>query len=407
MYGGVGKLATLGNDPTLDKEFVLSLFGKDFGLVGLKGFFLDGVSIYTPAVATMFLFQFVFMDAAATIPTGAMAERWKFTSFVLFSIVITAVIYPLYGNWVWGGGWLANLGTNFGLGHGHVDFAGSSVVHLCGGVMAFVGAKMLGPRIGKYLADGAVRPIPGHNVSQVVLGTMILAFGWFGFNSASTLAGNDPRTSIVAVNTMLASGAGAVSSYLFLKLKFKTADITMICNGLLAGLVAITAPCAFVTAPAAILIGLISGVLVIVAALFVERTLRVDDPVGAVAVHGFNGAWGVIALGLFADGTYGEGLNGVAGNVKGLFYGDAGQLVAELIGVATNVVFVGAMAVISLFVIGKILGGNRVTAEAEIEGLDASEIGVHGYAGDTVGLSAISRPPTGAQAVPELATSPR
>jgi Amt family ammonium transporter len=379
MYGGVGPIATLGNDPTLNKEFIVTLAGKDFGLLGFKGWFLKGVDIYTPAVATMFLFQFVFMDAAATIPTGAMAERWKFTSFVLFSLVITALIYPLYGNWVWGGGWLANLGKNFGLGHGHVDFAGSSVVHMTGGVMAFVGAKMLGARIGKYGKDGSVRPIPAHNVPQVVLGTMILAFGWFGFNSASTLAGTDSRIAIVAVNTLLASGAGGVAAYLVLKSKFGSADITMICNGVLAGLVAITAPCAFVGAPFAVLIGLVAGVIVVFGALFVERVLRVDDPVGAVAVHGMNGAWGVLSLGLFANGTYGADLNGVAGNVRGLFYGDAGQLGAEAIGVLVNLVFVGAMAWLSLTVIGKIVGGNRVTAEAEIEGIDATEIGVHGY----------------------------
>jgi Amt family ammonium transporter len=379
MYGGVGPLATFGGDPTLNREFVLTLAGKDFGLFGYKGWFLTGVDLYTPAVATMFLFQFVFMDAAATIPTGAMAERWKFTSFILFSLVVTAVIYPLYGNWVWGGGWLSLLGKNFGLGHGHVDFAGSSVVHMTGGVMAFVGAKMLGPRIGKYGADGSVRPIPAHNVSQVVLGTMILAFGWFGFNSASTLAGTDSRIAIVAVNTLLASGAGGLAAYLVTKVKFGNADITMIANGVLAGLVAITAPCAFVGAPFAVLIGLIAGVLVVFGALFVEKTLKIDDPVGAVAVHGMNGIWGVLSLGLFANGTYGADLNGVAGNVRGLFYGDAGQFVAQLVGTATNILFVGASAWVTLTVIGKVLNGNRVSAEEEIEGLDSAEIGVHGY----------------------------
>jgi Amt family ammonium transporter len=383
MYGGVGPLATLGGDPTLNKEFVFTLLGKEHGLLGLKGFFLAGVDLYTPAVATMFLFQFVFMDAAATIPTGAMAERWKFTSFIIFSVVVTAVIYPLYGNWVWGGGWLSTLGKNFGLGHGHVDFAGSSVVHMTGGVMALVGAKMIGPRVGKYSSDGTVHPIPAHNVSQVVLGTMILAFGWFGFNSASTLAGTDSRIAIVAVNTLLASGAGGVAAFLVTKVKFGTADITMICNGLLAGLVAITAPCAFVSAPSAVLIGLVAGVIVVFGALFVERTLKIDDPVGAVAVHGMNGAWGVLSLGLLADGTYGADLNGVAGNVKGLFYGDSGQFVAQLIGTATNVVFVGAMAWVSLTVIGKLFGGNRVSTEVEVEGLDATEIGVHGYTSDS------------------------
>jgi Amt family ammonium transporter len=403
MYGGVGPLGTFGGDPTLNKEFVLTLAGKEFGLFGYKGWFLTGVDLYTPAVATMFLFQFVFMDAAATIPTGAMAERWKFTSFIIFSLVVTAVIYPLYGNWVWGGGWLSMLGKNFGLGHGHVDFAGSSVVHMTGGVMALVGAKMIGARVGKYGADGSVRPIPAHNVSQVVLGTMVLAFGWFGFNSASTLAGTDSRIAIVAVNTLLASGAGGVAAYLVTKAKFGTADITMICNGVLAGLVAITAPCAFVGAPFAVLIGLVAGVLVVFGALFVERTLKIDDPVGAVAVHGLNGAWGVLSLGLFANGTYGADLNGVAGNVRGLFYGDSGQFLAQVIGTTTNVVFVGAMAWVTLTVVGKILGGNRVSTEVEIEGLDATEIGVHGYTNEPLvhaasGASAMARSGVGVMA---------
>jgi Amt family ammonium transporter len=182
MMGGVGALATFGGETTLSNEFVLKLFGKDFGLFGTTGFMLP-LAKYTPAVATMFLFQMCFMDTTCTIPTGAAAERWKFSSFVLFSFVIAMLIYPVYGNWVWGGGWLSQLGANFGLGHGHVDFAGSSVVHMTGGVMALVLGKMIGPRIGKYTADGRVNPIPPHNIAQVMTGTFILAFGWFGFNA--------------------------------------------------------------------------------------------------------------------------------------------------------------------------------------------------------------------------------
>jgi Amt family ammonium transporter len=163
--------------------------------------FLLSPAVYTPAIAVLFLFQMVFMDTAATIPTGAMAERWKFISFCLFSVLIAAVIYPFYANWVWGGGWLSLLGKNFGLGHGHVDFAGSSVVHMTGGVMALVGAKLIGPRVGKYTKDGKVNAIPAHNIPMVVTGTLILAFGWFGFNPGSTLAGTDTRMAIVATNT--------------------------------------------------------------------------------------------------------------------------------------------------------------------------------------------------------------
>ncbi|WP_437668837.1 ammonium transporter [Sorangium sp. So ce131] len=378
QMGGVGALATLGGDATLSRELAVTIDGKELGLLGLKGFFLTP-ECFTPAVAAMFLFQMAFMDTTATIPTGAMAERWKFTSFVLFSFVISTVIYPVYANWVWGGGWLSALGRHFGLGHGHVDFAGSSVVHLTGGTVALVGARMLGPRLGKFGPDGSVRPIPGHSIPLLVTGTFILAFGWFGFNAGSTLAGTDVRISIVATNTMLASAAGAFSSYLYVSRRFGKPDVTMLCNGMLAGLVAITASCAFVAAPAAIAIGAIAGVLVVWGAVFVETRLKIDDPVGAIAVHGMNGTWGVLALGLFADGTYGHGLNGVAGPVRGLLYGDARQLAAQCVGLAANVLYVGAVATAALRTIDKLVG-NRVSEEVELTGLDEPEMGMEGYA---------------------------
>jgi Amt family ammonium transporter len=378
QMGGVGALGTLGGDASLNHEFVINLFGKDFGLFGTKGFMLP-LSMYTPAIAAIFMFQMVFMDTTCTIPTGAAAERWKFSSFVLFSFVIATVIYPIYANWVWGGGWLATLGANFGLGHGHVDFAGSSVVHLTGGVMALVLAKMIGPRIGKFDKDGRPRPIPAHNIAQVMTGTFILAFGWFGFNAGSTLAGMDGQLAIVAVNTMLASATGAFGAYLFAKFKFGKPDPTWLANGMLAGLVAITAPCAFVSSWAAMLIGFVAGILVIVAALFIERTLKLDDPVGASAVHGVNGAWGILATGLFANGTYGQGLNGVAGGVRGALYGDWGQLGASIIGILANVAWVAPVAALAFFIVGKLVGGNRPSAEDEIGGLDIPEMGVLGY----------------------------
>jgi Amt family ammonium transporter len=393
QMGGVGALATFGGDSTLSSELSIHLGGHDFGLFGTKGFFLTSAS-YTPAVATVFLFQMVFMDTAATIPTGAMAERWRFLSFVIFSFVVSTIIYPVYANWVWGGGWLSTLGSSYGLGHGHVDFAGSSVVHMTGGVMALVGAKMIGPRRGKYGKNGSVNAIPGHNVPMVVLGTLILAFGWFGFNAGSTNAGTDPQIAIIATNTMLASASGAFAAYLLVTVRFKQPDVTMICNGMLAGLVAITAPCAFVSAPASILIGAVAGVLVVVAALFVERRLKIDDPVGAVAVHGANGAWGVLALGLFANGKYGDKLNGVEGPVRGLFYGDKGQLLAQVVGVVANVVYVATLTALALFIIDKIVG-NRVSAEVEFDGLDQPEMGLQGYAseggGHTVPGGSVSR----------------
>jgi ammonium transporter, Amt family len=377
QMGGIGGMATFGGDPTLSSEFSITLAGKDFGLFGMVGFFLSP-QVFTPAVAAMFIFQMVFMDTTCTIPTGSMAERWRLTPFVLFSFVIATLIYPIYANWVWGGGWLSSLGKNFGLGHGHVDFAGSSVVHLTGGVMALVLAKLIGPRVGKFGKDGRPRAIPGHNVPMVITGTFILAFGWFGFNAGSTLSGMDTRLTVVAVNTMLASASGAFASFLWMKFRFGKPDPTMMCNGMLAGLVAITAPCAFVTAPSAIIIGAIAGVLVIVAAMFIENTLKIDDPVGAGAVHGVNGAWGIVALGLFADGRYGDGLNGVSGGVRGLFYGDSGQFVAELIGILANVVYVGVMAAVAYKVIN-VFSPHRSPVEDEVGGLDIPEMGIEGY----------------------------
>jgi Amt family ammonium transporter len=379
MFGGVGPLGTLGGYDGLNQEFTINLFGHAFGLFGTKGFFLT--STYDVGVFAMFLFQMVFMDTTATIPTGSMAERWKYASFFVYGIAVGTIIYPIFGNWVWGGGWLAQLGNNFGLGHGHVDFAGSSVVHLTGGVLAFIGAKMLGPRLGKYNKDGSANAIPGHNLPYAVMGSFVLAFGWFGFNAGSTLAGGDLRIAVVAVNTMIASATGAIAATLYMWLvKTKKPDVSMMCNGLLAGLVAITAPCAFVTVQSAALIGLISGILVIEVALFVENKLKVDDPVGAVAVHGANGAWGCLALGLFADGKYGEGLNGIAGGVTGLFYGDTGQFLAEVIGVLSNIIYVGILGWVVFKIIDKLIG-NRVSAEVELSGLDIPEMGSEGYSG--------------------------
>jgi ammonium transporter, Amt family len=375
--GGVGALATFGHDGTLGSESAVTIAGREFGLFGTKGFFLSP-DVYTSPVAAMFLFQSVFMSAATIIPTGALAERWRFTSFVAFSFVVASFVYPLYGNWVWGGGWLASLGRNFGLGHGHVDFAGSSVVHMVGGVSSLVGAWLLGPRIGKFGPQGRARPIPGHNVPMVTLGTFVLAFGWFGFNAGSTLAGMDARISVIAVNTMLSSAAGGFAAYLWTKARFGAPDVSMLCNGLLGGCVAITGPCAFVTAPTAMFIGSVAGVLAIEAALFIENILKIDDPVGASAVHGACGAWGILSVGLFADGRYGDGWNGVEGRVRGLFYGDAGQLAASAIGIATVIIWAGATTFVTLKVLNAVIG-NRVAMNDELGGLDVPEMGIEGY----------------------------
>ncbi|HEY5999108.1 MAG TPA: ammonium transporter [bacterium] len=377
QMGGVGGVATLGGGGVLDGEFTITLLGKTFGLFGTKGFFLSGVS-YDAVVFAIFLFQMVFMDTTATIPTGSMAERWTFKSFVIYGLFISAITYPLYANWVWGGGWLSQLGKNFGLGHGHVDFAGSSVVHLTGGVAALAGAIVLGPRIGKYRDDGTPNAIPGHHIPMAIVGCFILAFGWFGFNAGSSLAGGDLRIAVVATNTMLAGAAAAFSSMMYMWLRYGKPDISMTANGMLAGLVAITAPCAFVNSVSAFIIGTIAGILVCVSVFFVERTLKVDDPVGAISVHGANGAWGVLSLGLFADGTYGDGFNGVAGPVKGLFYGDASQFGAQVVGTLTNMVFVFILMYSFFKVLDKITP-LRVPAQLEQEGLDQAEVAVSAY----------------------------
>jgi Amt family ammonium transporter len=377
MFGGVGSIGALGGTPGLTSMISFSLFGKTFEVLGYSGFFLNN-SVYDVGVFALFLFQMVFMDTTATIPTGSMAERWKFSAFILYGFFISMIVYPIFGNWVWGGGWLSDLGANFGLGHGHVDFAGSSVVHLVGGVAALAGAVVLGPRIGKYGRDGSVHAIPGHNIPMAITGTFILAFGWFGFNAGSTLAGTDLRLAVVATNTMIASGAGALAATLFMKFKFGKPDPSMMANGLLAGLVAITAPCAFVNSMSSFIIGAVAGILVVLTAFFIDQKLKIDDPVGAIAVHGMNGAWGVLSLGLFADGTYGDGWNGVAGPVKGLFYGDAGQFAAQLIGTLTCIVFVFTI-MYAFFKLQNKFFGIRVNPEDEIEGLDMPEMGVMGY----------------------------
>ncbi len=377
QMGGVGANPLAGGTALLNGEFTMRLFGKDFGIFGTKGFFLMGQT-YDASIITLFLFQVVFMDAAATIPTVAMAERWTFKSFMIYSFFMAMIIYPLYANWVWGGGWLSQIGKNFGLGHGTLDFAGSSVVHMCGGVAALAGAWLLGPRVGKYRADGKPNAIPGHHIPMAVLGTMILCFGWFGFNAGSTLAGTDLRIGVVAVNTMLASVAGAFSAMLYMWIVFGKPDISMSANGMLAGLVAITAPCAFVNPVSAVIIGTVAGIICCVSVFFVERILKVDDPVGAVSVHGANGAWGLLSLGLFADGTYGDGLNNVTGTVKGLFYGDASQFGAQIVGVATCFVFVFVLTYVFLKVTNMIVP-MRVSEEVELEGLDQSEVAVTAY----------------------------
>jgi Amt family ammonium transporter len=364
-----------------------------YGLLGTKGFCLNGVD--DVSVMGLFFFMMVFMDTTATIPTGAMAERWAWKNFCLYGLWV-ALPYCIYANWVWGGGWLAQMGANWNLGHGAVDFAGSGVVHAMGGFIGLAGAVVIGARIGKYV-DGKINPIPAHHIPMVIAGTFILAFGWFGFNPGSTLAGTDLRISIVVVNTMLASVAGALAAMLTLNLKGMKPDPSMLCNGMLAGLVAITAPCAFIDSWAAVVVGAVAGVIVVFSVFFFDR-IRVDDPVGAISVHGINGLWGVLSVGIFANGKYGASWNGVVRDqfvkmfhkdfpglngdgidgVRGILFGDSSQLVAQAIDCAVVALFGFAMAYV-WFKVSNLITPIRVSKETEVEGLDLPEMGAMGY----------------------------
>jgi Amt family ammonium transporter len=339
-------------------------------------------------VLAFFLFQMVFMDTAATIPTGSLAERLDFKGFVWMSLWVSMIIYPIAGMWVWGGGWLANLGRTMGWGNGAVDFAGSGVVHMIGGATALAGAIVIGPRIGRFNKDGTANAIPGHNIPMGILGTIILFFGWFGFNPGSALGFTGAFRDlaiIAAVNTLLAGAAGGISAmfYMWWLGPTKKPDPSMSVNGLLAGLVAITAPCAFVDTWAAVVIGVIAGVIVCLATFALEKW-RIDDPVGAVPVHFFNGLWGVIAVGIFANGNpLTAAWNGVATPVTGLIYGGTTQIfaqAAEAIGIAVTVFVFG-------YIFFRILSAFKVLRSKpadELMGLDMPEMGAQGYSNDDV-----------------------
>src|SRR5260370_133303 len=323
---------------------------------------------YDVGVMVIVLFEMVLMDTALPIVTGACAERWKFFTFAVSSVLRGAFTYPLYGNWAWGGGWLSQLGSNPGLGNGYCDFAGSGVVHAVGGITALAVCLIIGPRIGKFNRDGSSNPIIGHDISAVLIGCFILAFGWFGFNPGSTLgasAARKFRIGSIALNTKPAGCTGTFGAILYMWAFKGKPDASMSGNGLLAGLVAITAPSGFVSTVGAAITGLVAGVLVCLSCAFVENVMKVDDPVGAISVHGTNGLWGVLSIGLLADGTsnYGGSWNGVNTSVKGLFYGgDAGQLAAQLVGISTLIGFVFTFSFVLHMVIEFFLG-HRVSAE--------------------------------------------
>jgi Amt family ammonium transporter len=371
QFGGVSPIANLGNAAPLN-----GIFGHGTsGVIGLHGFFLQSSNTYDVGVLAFFLFQVVFMETAAYIIIGAIAERVSFAGFLVAEIALAALIYPVYGMWMWGGGWLSQLGNSIGWGHGAVDFAGSGVVHATGGWIGLALAMILGPRIGKYRRDGTIRAFPGHNLGYAVIGTLVLLFGWMGFNPGSTFGSTDLRISVVAVNTLLSACAGAVTAMAWTNAKYGKPDISMTCNGMLAGLVAITAPCAFVAPWAAVFIGVIAGFLVCYSVRFLEGRARIDDPCGAISVHGTCGVWGLLAVGLFADGTYPvAGWNGVAGPVKGLFYGDVGQLGAQMVDIVVGFLWAWGMAWI-IFSLAKRFVKVRVSPEVELEGTDLGEFG--------------------------------
>ncbi|WP_273271073.1 ammonium transporter, partial [Methanothrix sp.] len=331
-------------------------------IIGWSGWFLSGNS-YDVSTMMFWMFQVVFAATAATIVAGACAERMKLQAYLIYSGIVTAVIYAIYGHWVWGGGWLATLPYGVGV----RDFAGSGVVHAVGGMVALAGIYLLGPRIGKFNKDGVPNAIPGHDVPMIVMGTFFLFFGWFGFNPASTLAATDLRISVIAVNTFLAGAAGATLVCYYTFFKTKKVDIALTCNGALAGLVGITASCAYVPTWAAVVIGVVSGFIVMYGIKFNDWVLKVDDPVGAVAVHGYNGLWGLLTVGIFADGTY--------GGVSGLIVGNTSQIIAQIIDMVVVVVWAFGTGYILFYIIKKIVG-LRVSPEEELTGLD---LGEHGY----------------------------
>lgn len=359
------------------------MFGDGNGFLGTTGlFFLHGadnspasgdaysgaysaISWATIPLWTKFFFQLVFAGTAATIVSGAVAERIKFLSFTVFCFVIVGLMYPVTGHWIWGGGWLAS--------YGFFDFAGSTVVHSVGGWAALAGVLLLGPRLGKY-KDGRVNPIPGHNMTAATIGVFVLWLGWFGFNPGSTMAADARAIGHIAVTTNTAAAAASLSALVTAILLLGKPDLSMILNGCLAGLVAITAPCAFVSVESSLLIGLIAGVLVVFSVLFFDR-IQIDDPVGALSVHLVNGVWGTLAIGLFADSVAAP----VSGPQNGLFFGGGfTQLWIQLVGVVAAGVYTLGIGLIAWAII-KVVMGIRVTPEEEWEGLDLGEHGNIAY----------------------------
>jgi Amt family ammonium transporter len=371
---GFGLMFSVGNEYVGDSGFFLQEsqleVTADDGTKSMVSNF-DPISWTSVPLEAKFFFQLVFAATAATIVSGAMAERTKFASYMVYSVIITTLIYPISGHWIWGGGWLASMDVPFW------DFAGSTVVHSVGGWLALVGAFVLGARKGKYDREGKAHAIPGHNIVLVTLGVFILWLGWFGFNPGSTMAANAVDIAHITCTTNAAAAAGAIAAIFASRLAFGKWEGTMALNGALAGLVAITAPCAFVSIPCAIAIGGIGGGLVVGSVVFIDRTLKIDDPVGAISVHGVCGAWGTLAVGLFAM----ENEDAGAGPLTGLLLGgNATQLVSQAIGVGAVFAWCMVTGAICFFGI-KLIMGLRVTPQEEADGLDFGEHGNEAYHG--------------------------
>src|SRR6202451_2023188 len=378
----------IGGTPTLNHFLIGSGL---WGFVGGKGFFLTGPA-YDASSNVLTLFEVVFMETAGYIIVGSICERITFWFFLLCELFIGAILYPVFGCWVWGGGWMSQLGNTMGLGHGYVDFAGSTVVHAVGGFCAMALSIILGPRLGKFGPNGKPRAFPAHNIVFVVIGTFILLFGWMGFNPGSTLGATELRISAVAINTNLAAVAGSGAGMLIWYFLFGKPDITMACNGMLAGLVAITAPCAFVSPTSATMIGVLAGALVCGGVLFNDRVLKIDDPCGAISVHGYCGWLGAVSVGVFADGAYGQGWNGVGATsylgragqgVTGLIHGDTRQFLVQLMGATLYAAWAFGATFIVFWAVNK-AKSMRVSPEVEEEGLDMPEFGTAGYPEDAV-----------------------
>ncbi len=340
---------------------------KGNAFIGFSGFFLAG-NAYDFSTSSVWLFHMMFAVATCTIIAGAVAERFKFHVHLIYAMILCGFLYPVFGHWVWGGGWLAHLP----FGSGMKDFAGGGVVHGMGGVMAFVGAWMVGPRFGKYNPDGTPNIIHGHNLSYIALGTLFLLFGWFGFNAGSTLAATDLRISIIATNMFLSAITGAITVLYISYFKTRKSDTVMTCNGALAGCVAITASAAYVPHWAAVIIGITAGLILKASLHIMEFKLRIDDPVGAISVHGANGLWSLLTVGIFADGSYSE--------VKGLITGSGWQLLAQFIGLVTLLAWSLGTGYLIFFLLKKTIG-LRVPVKEENTGLDLYEHGLNCYSG--------------------------